>query len=70
MTIKVGDKMPAGVFTYPGADGPQKMTTDQLFAGKTVVVFSISKGPSSTSWVTKDQLSLARRSRRWIGPSS
>jgi len=41
MTIKVGDKMPAGVFTYPGADGPQKMTTDQLFAGKTVVVFSV-----------------------------
>jgi len=41
MTIKVGDKMPAGVFTYPGADGPQKMTTDQLFAGKAVVVFSV-----------------------------
>jgi peroxiredoxin len=41
MTIKVGDKMPAGVFTYPGADGPQKMTTDQLFAGKTVVLFSV-----------------------------
>jgi len=41
MTIKVGDKMPAGVFTYPGADGPQKMTTDQLFADKTVVLFSV-----------------------------
>lgn len=41
MTIKVGDKMPAGVFTYPGADGPQKMTTEQLFAGKTVVLFSV-----------------------------
>ena len=41
MTIKVGDKMPAGVFTYPGADGPQKITTEQLFAGKTVVLFSV-----------------------------
>jgi glutaredoxin/glutathione-dependent peroxiredoxin len=41
MTIKVGDKMPAGVFTYPGPDGPQKMTADQLFAGKKVVLFSV-----------------------------
>jgi len=41
MTIKVGDKMPAGVFTMPGPDGPQKITTDQLFAGKKVVLFSV-----------------------------
>jgi len=41
MTIKVGDKMPAGVFTYPGADGPQKITSEQLFAGKKVVLFSV-----------------------------
>jgi peroxiredoxin len=41
MTIKVGDKMPAGVFTTPGAEGPQKITTDELFAGKKVVVFSV-----------------------------
>ena len=41
MTIKVGDKMPAGVFTMPGQDGPQKITTDQLFAGKKVVLFSV-----------------------------
>ena len=41
MTIKVGDKMPAGVFSMPGQDGPQKITTDQLFAGKKVVLFSV-----------------------------
>jgi peroxiredoxin len=41
MTIKVGDRMPAGVFTVPGPDGPQKLTTDQLFAGKKVVLFSV-----------------------------
>jgi len=41
MTIKAGDKMPAGVFTIPGPDGPQKLTTDQLFSGKKVVLFSV-----------------------------
>jgi peroxiredoxin len=41
MTIKVGDKMPEGAFTRMTQDGPQKMTTEQLFAGKTVVLFSV-----------------------------
>ncbi len=41
MTIKVGDKMPAGVFTIPGPDGPQKLTAEQLFTGKKVVLFSV-----------------------------
>jgi peroxiredoxin len=41
MTIKVGDKMPEGSFTRMTADGPQKMTTQQLFDGKTVVLFSV-----------------------------
>ena len=41
MTIKAGDKMPEGTFTRMTKDGPQKMTTDQLFAGKTVVLFSV-----------------------------
>jgi len=27
--------------TYPGQDGPQKITTEQLFAGKKVVLFSV-----------------------------
>jgi peroxiredoxin len=41
MTIKVGDRMPAGVFTIAGPDGPQKLTTEQLFTGKKVVLFSV-----------------------------
>jgi peroxiredoxin len=41
MAIKAGDKMPAGVLTFPGAEGPQKVTTDELFAGKKVVLVSV-----------------------------
>src|ERR1700682_552093 len=41
MKINTGDKMPEGAFTRMPADGPQKMTTEQLFAGKTVVLFSV-----------------------------
>ncbi len=41
MTIKAGDKMPAGVLTTPGPEGPQKISTDQLFSGKKVVLFSV-----------------------------
>ena len=41
MTIKAGDAMPAGTFTHMGKDGPQKITADQLFKGKTVVRFSV-----------------------------
>jgi glutaredoxin/glutathione-dependent peroxiredoxin len=41
MTIKAGDKMPEGTFSYMTKDGPQKMSADQLFGGKTVVFFSV-----------------------------
>ena len=41
MTIKAGEKMPEGAFTRMTKDGPQKMTTEQLFAGKKVVLFSV-----------------------------
>ena len=41
MTIKAGDKMPEGSFTRMTSDGPQKLTTDQLFSGKRVVLFSV-----------------------------
>jgi len=41
MTIRAGDKMPAGTFTRMTKDGPQKITTEELFAGKTVVLFSV-----------------------------
>ena len=41
MTIKVGDKMPKGQFTRMGANGPEPITTDSLFNGKKVVLFSV-----------------------------
>src|SRR6202522_3587591 len=41
MTIKAGDKMPDGKFTRMTKEGPQKLTTDELFKGKTVVFFSV-----------------------------
>jgi peroxiredoxin len=41
MSIKVGDTLPEGKFTRMGTDGPQKLTTADLFAGKTVVLFSV-----------------------------
>jgi peroxiredoxin len=33
--------MPEGSFTQMTKDGPQKLTSEQLFAGKTVVLFSV-----------------------------
>lgn len=41
MTIKVGDRMPAGTFSRMSKDGPQKTTTEELFKGRTVVLFSV-----------------------------
>ena len=41
MTIKVGDKVPKGQFTKMGANGPEPISTDQLFGGKKVVLFSV-----------------------------
>jgi len=41
MTIKKGDQVPAGKFTVMKADGPGALTTDELFKGRKVVVFSV-----------------------------
>src|SRR6266852_707816 len=41
MTIKVGDKLPAGKFTTMSKDGPKKVSAEELFNGKTVVLFSV-----------------------------
>ncbi|MEO8465227.1 MAG: peroxiredoxin [Gammaproteobacteria bacterium] len=41
MTINVGDKMPKGQFTLMGANGPEPVSTDDLFGGKKVVLFSV-----------------------------
>ena len=42
-TIKVGDTMPSGSFGVMTKDGPGSMSTDELFSGKTVALFSESK---------------------------
>ncbi len=41
MTIKVGDKLPQATFRMMTADGPAARTTDDLFKGKTVVLFAV-----------------------------
>lgn len=41
MTIKVGDKMPSGTLTLITKDGPQKISADEYFKGKKVVLFSV-----------------------------
>jgi len=41
MTIKQGDKMPAGKLRTMSAEGPAEVTTDELFKGKKVVLFSV-----------------------------
>lgn len=41
MTIKVGDKIPSVTLKVMGADGPQNVTTDELFNGKKVVMFAV-----------------------------
>src|SRR6202046_895164 len=41
MTIKAGDGVPSGSFTVMTADGPEPMTTDEMFKGKKVVLFAV-----------------------------
>ena len=41
MTIQVGDKLPSATFMTMTADGPAPVSSDQLFAGKTVALFAV-----------------------------
>ena len=41
MAIKVGDKLPQATFNTPTNDGPKPLTTDDVFAGKTVALFAV-----------------------------
>jgi peroxiredoxin len=41
MTIKIGDKLPNTSFTVMGAEGPEKKTTAEVFAGKKVALFAV-----------------------------
>lgn len=41
MSIQVGDRLPAGTFTRMTESGPAPITTDEVFKGKKVVLFSV-----------------------------
>jgi peroxiredoxin len=41
MSIQAGKKMPSGAFGVMTAEGPGQISTDELFAGKKVVLFSV-----------------------------
>src|SRR5450755_3327777 len=41
MTIKAGEKMPTGTLKQMTKEGPKDITTDELFKGKKVVLFSV-----------------------------
>ena len=41
MSIKVGDKLPEATFTVMGPDGPQPLSSADLFGGKTVALFAV-----------------------------
>lgn len=41
MTINVGDRIPASTLKTMGDNGPQDITTDELFSGRKVVLFAV-----------------------------
>jgi len=41
MTINPGDALPTVNFRSPGPDGPTTLTSDEIFAGKRVVLFAV-----------------------------
>jgi peroxiredoxin len=41
MAIKVGERMPSGTLKMMTKDGPKDVTTEDLFKGKKVVLFSV-----------------------------
>lgn len=41
MTIKIGDKIPSAKLMQATADGPQEVSTDDFFGGRTVVLFGV-----------------------------
>ena len=41
MTIQAGEKLPTATFMKMGPDGPQPMSTDDVFSGKRVALFAV-----------------------------
>ena len=41
MSIQVGDRLPEATFTTMTAEGPKPLTTEEVFAGRKVILFSV-----------------------------
>ncbi|MEL6872567.1 MAG: peroxiredoxin [Pseudomonadota bacterium] len=41
MTISVGDKLPEAAFTVMGPEGPEQVTTADVFGGKKIALFGV-----------------------------
>lgn len=41
MGIKIGDKLPQATFMHMGANGPEPVSSEDLFAGKKVALFAL-----------------------------
>ena len=41
MSVKIGDKLPAATFRVMTADGPKPRASDEIFAGRKVVLFGV-----------------------------
>ena len=51
MAVKIGDKIPEGTLVEMTKDGPNPVTTGDLFGGKTVALFAVPGADYSTeSW--------------------
>lgn len=48
MSLKIGDRLPDATFRTLTADGPQELTTSDVFAGKRVVLFAVPAAFSPT----------------------
>ena len=41
MTVQIGDRIPSATLTRATDDGPKPVSTDEVFAGKTVALFAV-----------------------------
>ena len=53
MSIKVGDKIPSVTLAQMTAEGPKPISSDEVFAGKKVVLFGVPGAFTSktTAWL-------------------
>ncbi|PHS78564.1 MAG: peroxiredoxin [Rhodospirillaceae bacterium] len=41
MTLKIGDKIPSATLFEMGEEGPERVSTEDLFGGKTIILFGL-----------------------------